>query len=85
MAAFLEAALDRIPMERRAALEQERVANLSQNPAWIGQSWAGADSAPGRHRQELQPQTIRILTECYRWFLDFLRHVDDPRLAWTCE
>ncbi|UPY37974.1 hypothetical protein [Sediminicoccus sp. KRV36] len=83
IATFLEAPLATLPPERRAALERERVANLAGNKAWIGQSWAGADTAPGRHRTELQPATIRSLTERYRWFLDFLRRMDDRRVAET--
>lgn len=69
--------------KQRARIERERVDNLGTNTAWIGQTWAGSDTAPGRHRQELQPETIRILTERYRWFLDFLRRIDDPRVAET--
>lgn len=81
IAAFLDTPLESLPEARQAALERERVANLPANPAWIGQNWAGADTAPGRHRTELQPATIHILTERYRWFLDFLRRMDDPRMA----
>jgi hypothetical protein len=83
MAAFLEAPLESLPAERSAALDRERVAHLPENPAWIGRNWPGADTAPGRHRHELQAETIGRLTERYRWFLDFLRHMDDPRLAGT--
>lgn len=83
MAAFLGNSLESLKPAQRAALEQEHVANLSRNPKWIGQSWAGADTAPGRHRQELQPRTIRLLTDRYGWFLEFLRHMDDPRVAET--
>ncbi len=69
--------------KQRAQIERERVDNLKGNPSWIGQRWAGTDTAPGRHRHELQPETIRILTERYRWILDFLRRFDDPRVAST--
>lgn len=70
---------------QRELILRERVENLAENPSWIGQRWAGTDTAPGRHRAELQPETIRILTERYRWFLDFLRRFDDPRVAHTYE
>jgi hypothetical protein len=69
--------------KQRARIERERVENLATNPSWIGQQWAGTDTAPGRHRRELRPETISILTERYRWFLEFLRHIDDPRVAAT--
>lgn len=68
---------------QRARIEQERVENLASNPSWIGQQWPGTDTAPGRHRHELRPETISILTQRYRWFLDFLQHIDDPRVAAT--
>jgi hypothetical protein len=71
--------------QQRRQIARERVENLPNNPSWIGQKWAGTDTAPGRHRQELQPETIRILTERYRWFLDFLRRFDDPKVASTYE
>jgi hypothetical protein len=83
MAAFLGTPLEGFPAARRAALERESVAHLPENPAWIGRQWTGADTEPGRHRHELQPETIRHLSERYRWFLDFLRHMDDPRMAET--
>jgi len=83
IAAFLGTSLESLTPAQRAALEQEHVANLPQNPKWTGQSWAGSDTAPGRHRHELQPQTIRLLTNRYEWFLDFLRRMDDPRMAET--
>lgn len=70
---------------QHARIERERVENLPENSSWIGQRWAGTDTAPGRHRRELQPETIRSLTERYRWFLDFLRRFDDPRVASTYE
>lgn len=82
-AAFLGTSIAALPSAQREALARENVANIRQNPAWIGQSWSGADLAPGRHRRELQPQTIGLLTERYAWFLDFLRRMDDPRMAST--
>ncbi len=82
-AGFLGTPLESLPPERRAAVERERVVNLLDNPAWVGQKWEGADTAPGRHRRELRPETCHLLTQRYRWFLDFLRHLDDPRMAET--
>lgn len=81
MARFLDVRIDDLPAHLRARIELERVENLADNQSWTGQVWPGADTAPGRHRQELQPETIRILTERYGWFLDFLRRMDDPRMA----
>ncbi|WP_191083698.1 hypothetical protein [Roseococcus microcysteis] len=81
IANFLGTSIDAMTPAQLAALEQERVANLAGNPKWIGQTWAGADTAPGRHRQELQPRTIWKLSNRYAWFLDFLRETDDPRVT----
>jgi len=83
LAAFLGTSLEALSPEDRAALELERVSNLPQNPQWIGQGWKGSDTAPGRHRQELRPRTIAALSDRYRWFLDYLREVDDPRAVAT--
>jgi len=80
-AAFLDCPLKALPTERRAALERERVENLPGNSKWIGHSWPGADTAPGRHRQELRRETISILNQRYAVYLDFLRRMDDPRMA----
>jgi len=80
-AAFLDCSLEMLPAERRGELESERVENLPGNKKWIGHFWPGSDTAPGRHRQELRPQTISILTQRYAVYLDFLRRMDDPRMA----
>jgi hypothetical protein len=80
---FLGVRLEKLSEEQRRQIELERVSNLAANELWIGHQWAGTDTAPGRHRRELQPETIRILTERHRWFLDFLRRMDDPRMAET--
>jgi hypothetical protein len=52
---------------RRAApkLELERVENISQNAAWIGQQWTGSDTQPGRYKRELSDDTIKMLNEYY--------------------
>lgn len=80
-ASFLNCPLEALPAERRAELESERVENLPGNRKWIGQFWPGADTAPGRHRQELRLETISTLTQRYAVYLDFLRRMDDPRMA----
>jgi hypothetical protein len=80
---FLGVPMEELSDDQRRRIELERVANLADNASWIGHHWAGTDTAPGRHRRELQPETIRILTERHRWFLDFLRRMDDPRMAET--
>jgi hypothetical protein len=81
IADFMGTSLEAMAPAQRGALEQERVTNLAGNPRWIGQTWAGSDTAPGRHRQELQPGTISKLSNRYAWFLDFLRETDDPRVT----
>lgn len=83
LAEFLGTSLDSLPRRQRYALSKERVENLPTNAQWVGRRWAGTDTAPGRHRQELQPETIRILTERYAVFRDFRRRMDDPRVAST--
>jgi len=62
-------------------INAERVENLDNNPSWIGHQWAGADRGPGRYKLELEPHTIRILTERYAWCLEFLRLMDDPMVV----
>jgi hypothetical protein len=81
--AFLGVRPEELSDDQRQRIELERVSNLAGNEQWIGHQWAGTDTAPGRHRRELQPETIRILTKRHRWFLDFLRRMDDPRVADT--
>lgn len=69
--------------EQREAIARENAPALAENPRWIGQAWSGADTMPGRHRSELRPETIAALNERYAWHLDFLRRIDDPRVAHT--
>jgi len=83
VADFLGVALEEMHRKQRKFLTRERVENLGTNRVWIGSIWAGADTAPGRHRQELRPETIRALNQRYAWFLEFLRHMDDPRVGAT--
>ncbi|MBS7789048.1 hypothetical protein KTR66_03520 [Roseococcus sp. SDR] len=83
LAAFLGTSLAALPPAQRRGLNKERVENLPANSNWIGRIWSGTDTAPGRHRHELQPGTISILSQRYARFLDFLRRMDDPRVAET--
>lgn len=83
MAAFLGVAPEELDAGRREIIACENSTALAENPRWIGQVWAGSDSMPGRHRAELRPETIAELNQRYAWFLDFLRRIDDPRVAHT--
>ena len=47
-------------------LENERVTKLNTNPNWIGNKWAGSDIIPGRYKNELKPQTIKILNDKFK-------------------
>ncbi len=64
-------------------IECERTENLVNNPEWAGNKWEGADCGPGRFRQELQPETIKILNERYYEELEFLRRYDHPLVQHT--
>lgn len=81
LAAFLGTDLAALPAAQRDAALRERTPDIAGNPQWIGQQWAGADTAPGRHRRELRPDTIATLTERCAEDLQWLREVDDPRMA----
>ncbi|MFD1911523.1 hypothetical protein [Halodurantibacterium flavum] len=64
----------------RRALELERPEGLQQNPRWIGNKWPGSDIMPGRFLNELAPETIAALNDCYRPVLRRMaRH--DPQFA----
>ncbi|UPY38261.1 sulfotransferase domain-containing protein [Sediminicoccus sp. KRV36] len=69
--------------KQRQAIARENAGGATANPNWVGHPLSGADTAPGRHKVELQPETIRVLNKRYAWFLDFLRRMDDPRVAHT--
>jgi len=85
IAGFLGGSVEGLHRRQRKALERERVENLASNRFWVGQRWAGADTAPGRHRRELRPDTIRVLNQRYAWFLDFLQRMDDPPMGGSYE
>lgn len=76
LCAFFAVPRSSLPTE---IIERERIANLKDNPAWIGQRWAGADLAPGRYLRELQPETIVKLNEKHAGSLDFLRSLEKPQ------
>lgn len=81
LAAFLGVDLATLPPKRRAALAKERTPDIAANPNWIGRKWAGADTAPGRHRHELRAETIATLTRLHAGELRWLAEIDDPRMA----
>ncbi len=83
LAAFFGGTVQGLERPQRKALERERVENLAGNRFWVGQHWPGADTAPGRHREELRPETIAALTARYAWFLEFLKAIDDPLVKAT--
>lgn len=62
-------------------IERERPEKLSANPVWIGKIWEGADISPGRHKRELKPDTISILTDRYLSLLNELQLLDDPQFS----
>lgn len=68
---------------QRKSVERERSEDQPANTKWIGHRWAGSDIRPGRHKTELRPETIAVLNQRYGWFLEFLRRMDDPRMAET--
>lgn len=83
LAGFIGVAPEELSRHQRKSIAREKSEELANNPAWIGQQWSGSDTMPGRHRAELQPETIAVLNQRYAWFLEFLRRMDDPRVAYT--
>jgi hypothetical protein len=79
LARFMGVDLAALPAPKREAVMRERVPE--GNPRWIGQRWEGADTAPGRHRRELRPETVAALTAKYAEELRWLRDIDDPAMA----
>jgi hypothetical protein len=63
-------------------VEPERTENLVNNPNWIGQKWPGADIAPGRYKEELQPETIKKLTRQFDNALRLMAQYD-PEYSYT--
>ncbi len=83
IADFLGVAPSEWTRQQRKAVAREKSDEQTANPKWIGQQWGGSDTMPGRHRTELRPETIAALNRRYAWFLEFLRRMDDPRMAAT--
>ncbi len=81
VASFLGVDLGALSPEQQAVLARERTPDIAKNPKWVGQRWQGADTAPGRYRAELQPDTIARLTARDAKHLQWLKEVDDPSLA----
>lgn len=73
---FLGLEWNEIPWSR---IDPERVENLGGNAQWIGQVWSGGDTAPGRFRRELQPETIQRLNMRYHDSLELLRRLEHPQ------
>jgi len=81
MVGRLESFLGVAPAEAaRRAIEMERTDNLASNPQWIGQAWTGTDIMPGRHRQELRPETIATLNARFAGTLGRLKEMEVPEL-----
>lgn len=76
-AKFLGCVLDGDLKEK---LEVERIDNLSNNPRYIGNKWAGADVCPGRYKRELKPETIDILNQRFEKVLAVMAE-HDPDFA----
>jgi hypothetical protein len=81
LAAFLGVDLAALPPAQRDAVAKERTPDIAANPRWIGRKWEGADTAPGRHRHELRPETTAALAAKYAEELRWLAGIDDPRMA----
>ncbi len=81
IASMLDTDVWKLNSGRRKAVEAERTENLAGNRRWIGQRWQGSDTAPGRHKHELKPETIVALNAMYARSLRFLRSIEDPRLV----
>jgi hypothetical protein len=77
LVAFLGVPADGVPWQQ---LEKERTVNLSKNPQWIGQAWAGSDIMPGRYKTELKPETIAVINRKYKDYLTFLQTLEQPQL-----
>lgn len=57
-------------------LEPERSEKLLDNKDWIGGQWTGADTTPGRYKNELNENTISYINEIYSNVLDSMRKYD---------
>jgi hypothetical protein len=55
----------KLTAELWADLAPERPEGLADNPQWIGTQWVGGDTAPGRFKRELKPETLHALNANY--------------------
>ncbi|SDC35407.1 hypothetical protein SAMN05444678_102396 [Sphingomonas sp. YR710] len=62
--------------ERKAAVELERAEKLELNPRWIGHTWAGSDTMPGRYKREMRAETIAFVTDYYAPVLRAMARLD---------
>jgi hypothetical protein len=46
-------------------LEPERVDNLDTNKRWVGHTWVGSDTQPGRYKHDVSPETIAKMNIAY--------------------
>lgn len=57
-------------------LKPERIENINDNQSWIGTQWKGSDVLPGRHKSELNKETIEVINTRYEQILSFLYNHD---------
>lgn len=63
-----------------AAIKAESPEGISDNQKWIGNTWVGTDTMPGRYRSELKPKTIETLNRQWADTLDRLAQMEVPHL-----
>lgn len=80
ISSMLDVDLSKLTEKQRELIDAERAENLLTNVRWVHKDWPGADRAPGRHKQELSPDTVEKITKRYGPILEFLKSMEDPRL-----
>jgi tetratricopeptide (TPR) repeat protein len=66
----------KLTKELKADLEPERVANLSNNDRWVGHTWVGADTLPGRYKRDVKPNTIALMNLAFEGSLRRMAAMD---------